>query len=175
MRSGDSACPAAGGGIPSVTVFVAEKEEYANAPVTSKLGGDASRLEPAFEAQFSSESHREAPEGLPDTSPPDRSGFPPVAEINQAHEQSSKFMESIRNLLRESPMKFKDLHLAIAQRYLISERAYLPHQEQYQQARRGRGGPISIHDLPPCLPFKGGSWRDTRLSCNCPSLQERWS
>jgi hypothetical protein len=26
-------------------------------------------------------------------------------------------MESIRNLLRESPMKFKDLHLAIAQRY----------------------------------------------------------
>jgi hypothetical protein len=37
---------------------------------------DAARVEAEFEAQLSSESHREAPDALQDTSPPDRPGFP---------------------------------------------------------------------------------------------------
>ena len=117
LRSGDFECAPAGDGIPPEGVSVDEKDEHPNAPVTSRLG-DAPPLEPAFEGKLSLGSHREGQDRLPYTAPADRSGFPPT-EVTQPTQCDgiSKFGESIRDLLRESPMKFKDLYPAIAERY----------------------------------------------------------
>jgi hypothetical protein len=97
-------------------VFLAGKDGHASPPVTCELRENAPRA--AVQDQFSSHANGQGPDGLPNSPQSDRSGFPPnVGERSKASERNSKFMESIRNLLRKSPMRFKDLYPIIAERH----------------------------------------------------------
>jgi len=74
--------------------------------------------QPRLEYNFSSQGNREGPTGSAHTTPlAICHRLPGSVGKTEERRRRSKFRESIQNLLRKSPMKFKELYPAIAERH----------------------------------------------------------
>jgi hypothetical protein len=115
LRPGAPVFPLAGGQDRLLTVSV--PRENGDDSVSCKIDEIAPELR--FEDQLRSRSRGQEPAGSLHTPQPDRSDFS-AANLRgaaKAGEVGSKFGASIRDLLRKSPMKFKELYPIIAERH----------------------------------------------------------
>ncbi len=114
LGSGEAGSPSGRGRQQSLTASVTEQNSDV---VTFESRENPPQL--GLEHNFSSQNNREGPAGSAHTTPLATCHRLPggVGKTHEERKRRSEFRESIQNLLRKSPMKFKELYPAIAERH----------------------------------------------------------